>query len=453
MNDTSTGRLAGWKEIARYLNTSVRTAQRWEQELGLPVHHTGSSKGYSVFAFEEEFEAWLKRSKGNGVHIREQSGPATETDFETQASRLPLRKLLAIVAIAVVAPGGLFAVIRFRAGQTPKVSLVTFSGRQLLAWSNGKVLWSYDLGQMTRDLRPQDLNRTTHILPSGEVIAAAPLLQTEAGGSSTDAVYYLSSTGKLLWRHVFADRVHFGGEECGPQWIVGALMVTGDGAHWSAWCTVCSQPTSVSMVVNIDSSGNTARYFVNYGHLWRLSELWVPGGPYLLAGGINNESDDAALAVLAEGKPSGRSPQTGALSDCDSCPEGQPYRYFLFPRSEVIRVTGPPYNNVDGIAVMGSQIHVVTAEGREPEGGRWAVYNLSAGLVPKSVFFSDHYRFAHEQLSAEGKIKHTLAACPERLQPITVREWSSAEGWRNIALPPIESRVPNRLDSKELARK
>ena len=169
MNDTSTGRLAGWKEIARCLNTSVRTAQRWEQELGLPVHHTGSSKGFYVFAFEEEFKAWLKGSKGNGVQAREQPGPGAETDFETQASRLPLRKLLAIVAILVVAAGGLFVVIRFRAGHTPKVSLVTFSGRQLLAWSNGKVLWSYDLGQPTRNLRPEDLNRTIHILPSGQV--------------------------------------------------------------------------------------------------------------------------------------------------------------------------------------------------------------------------------------------------------------------------------------------
>jgi hypothetical protein len=205
------------------------------------------------------------------------------------------------------------------------------------------------------------------------------------------------------------------------------------------------------MVVKIDSSANTTRHFVNYGHLNRLTELQVPGGPYLLAGGINNESDDAALAVLEEGKPSGRSPQTGALSDCDSCPPGQPYRYFLFPRSEVIRVTGPPYNGVEDIAVMGSQIQVMTSEGREP--GRWAVYDLSAGLVPQSVFFSDHYWFAHEKLSAEGKIKHTVVACPERLQPITVREWSPQEGWKNTALPPIAPNVPNHLASKELAKK
>ena len=30
--------LQGWKEIATHLNKSVRAVQRWEQELGLPVH-------------------------------------------------------------------------------------------------------------------------------------------------------------------------------------------------------------------------------------------------------------------------------------------------------------------------------------------------------------------------------------------------------------------------------
>jgi hypothetical protein len=43
----------------------------------------------------------------------------------------------------------------------------------------------------------------------------------------------------------------------------------------------------------------------------------------------------------------------------------------------------------------------------------------------------------HERLSAEGKIKHSLDACPERLKPIAVREWSPEAGWKDFALPPI----------------
>ena len=44
-------RLNGWKEIAGFLGKGVRTVQRWERELGLPVHRLGREGGEIVFAF------------------------------------------------------------------------------------------------------------------------------------------------------------------------------------------------------------------------------------------------------------------------------------------------------------------------------------------------------------------------------------------------------------------
>ena len=51
-------RLDSWKAIAEFLGRSLRTVQRWHDLNGLPVHHFGGRKG-SVFAFEEEIDAWL----------------------------------------------------------------------------------------------------------------------------------------------------------------------------------------------------------------------------------------------------------------------------------------------------------------------------------------------------------------------------------------------------------
>ena len=51
-------RLDSWKAIAAFLGRSLRTVQRWHDLNGLPVHHFGGSKG-SVFAYEEEIDAWL----------------------------------------------------------------------------------------------------------------------------------------------------------------------------------------------------------------------------------------------------------------------------------------------------------------------------------------------------------------------------------------------------------
>jgi hypothetical protein len=51
--------LSSWKEIASYMSQSVRTVQRWEWYLGMPVHRPhGETKGRDI-AFPEELDQWL----------------------------------------------------------------------------------------------------------------------------------------------------------------------------------------------------------------------------------------------------------------------------------------------------------------------------------------------------------------------------------------------------------
>ena len=48
-----------WKEIAAYLKRSVKTCQRWETELGLPVHRPNHGTGARVVAYRDEIDRWL----------------------------------------------------------------------------------------------------------------------------------------------------------------------------------------------------------------------------------------------------------------------------------------------------------------------------------------------------------------------------------------------------------
>lgn len=58
-----TDRLDSWKEIAAYLNRSVRTVRRWEADEGLPVHrHMHRSLG-SVYAHKSEIDAWQQAAR------------------------------------------------------------------------------------------------------------------------------------------------------------------------------------------------------------------------------------------------------------------------------------------------------------------------------------------------------------------------------------------------------
>jgi hypothetical protein len=60
------GCLDGWKDIASYLGRDVRTVQRWEKSLGLPVQRVQDSKSGSVHAFRSEIDAW-RRERGRKI--------------------------------------------------------------------------------------------------------------------------------------------------------------------------------------------------------------------------------------------------------------------------------------------------------------------------------------------------------------------------------------------------
>ena len=56
------GVLNSWKEIATYLGRGVRTVQRWEAELQLPVHRPRGKNRSAVMAFRAELDQWLSRT-------------------------------------------------------------------------------------------------------------------------------------------------------------------------------------------------------------------------------------------------------------------------------------------------------------------------------------------------------------------------------------------------------
>ncbi|HKR97371.1 MAG TPA: hypothetical protein VJW55_18495, partial [Candidatus Angelobacter sp.] len=56
--------LNSWKEVAVYLGRGVRTVQRWEQELGLPVRRPRGKTRSAVIAFRNELDQWLQHTPG-----------------------------------------------------------------------------------------------------------------------------------------------------------------------------------------------------------------------------------------------------------------------------------------------------------------------------------------------------------------------------------------------------
>ena len=100
-NGSAGERLDSWKEIARYLNRSVRTLYRWEKEEGLPVHRHQHRELGSVFAYTAELDAWLNARRPDADRPAE--------DHQTAGPRRPtLAVALALVTVAAVVIGSTF---------------------------------------------------------------------------------------------------------------------------------------------------------------------------------------------------------------------------------------------------------------------------------------------------------------------------------------------------------
>lgn len=59
-NGHQQGILNSWKEIAQYLGRGVRTVQRWEAELGLPVRRPRGKRRSAVIAVTGELDRWME---------------------------------------------------------------------------------------------------------------------------------------------------------------------------------------------------------------------------------------------------------------------------------------------------------------------------------------------------------------------------------------------------------
>jgi len=53
---------SGWKEIANYLGKGVRTVQRYESQMRLPVHRPAARACSAVIATKVELDAWVTAS-------------------------------------------------------------------------------------------------------------------------------------------------------------------------------------------------------------------------------------------------------------------------------------------------------------------------------------------------------------------------------------------------------
>lgn len=80
--------LTGWKEIGNFVGRGVRTVQRWQTELELPVHRVRNSPRSPVFAFTSELDWWMQKRAMSNASTHPLVPPEHQTSFTIRKARL-----------------------------------------------------------------------------------------------------------------------------------------------------------------------------------------------------------------------------------------------------------------------------------------------------------------------------------------------------------------------------
>lgn len=433
----------------------------------MPVHRVPGGQRHGVFAYVSEIDAWMEgyADRVNGPAAAEaglegvRDSPGAQVQDSTEQSLpgspvvrprfgpdvLGLRRRVGLpVVAALLLAGGTIAVKRILSRHPQDPVRVTFAGSKALAWNEGgKLLWDYDFGSPVLDTTPPprsgfraveiaDLRGDGH-----KEVLLGSRVHIFGGQARSDGLYCLTAGGKLLWRVPFDFKLRFGGQDYAPTWEFYDLLVTGGEDHSKTiWCAAGQSPWWPGILLRLGADGHPVVRFVNSGHIEHLSSVTNSTGSYILAGGINNEYDCAMLAVLRADQPFAVSPQTaGSPFRCDNCQQGHPYRYFLFPRSELSKVAGAAYNEVNLIQVTPNGVEAMTWESDEGAAWDWVMYELSRDFDLRSASFSDSYWERYVRLKSAGGLKQFGGEPSELSRPVAVRVWAESTGWKQVQVP------------------
>jgi eukaryotic-like serine/threonine-protein kinase len=181
------GRLSSWKEIAAYLETSVRTVQRWERAERLPVHRHEHATVATVYAYTPEIDAWFVARSGNLQQGANE--PLQEKTAPKRLIILPFRLIQADPEIEFLSFGLADAITAVVSGLD---SLIVRS-----SMTAAKYVGDIDLKQVSKEAAVDLILLGTLLRSGNQLSVTAQLVEAESG------TVILSQNSKSGLRDVF----------------------------------------------------------------------------------------------------------------------------------------------------------------------------------------------------------------------------------------------------------
>lgn len=351
--DARPARLDGWKEIAAYIGRGVRTAQRWEKALGMPVRRQVTGSADTPYAVPDEIDAWrltvskLPKSDSYGVDKAAplgQSEPSDNGDPRSNLTAAPSAPPHAVfggvrhwtrIAVLFLAVGGLISgavYVWLPWIRTVNPHAIKAAGNTMTVFGpKGQELWAKSFDFPLTDLSsPVTLERQSRIVDidgDGRNEILVSLTAPENSG-----LFVFGPRGSLLFHDRVNRTVRFGSEAYGPSWVADRLYVPQRPGSVLASYHVWEEFAAV--IRETDVGGRLLGEYWSNGYVTGVARLPVNGSMVTFVGAAHNETGGASLAIFTRGL-GGSAPARTEKYRCTDCPPGHPDVFLVFPRARV----------------------------------------------------------------------------------------------------------------------
>jgi hypothetical protein len=315
--------LNGWKEIAAYLGKSVRSVQRWEATLGLPIHRIRTPDGQIVYSEPSEIDEWRRRLEApptpepedpaDPETLPEVSAPGREIGA---ATRWPARLWLLTAGVALLLIGILAG--RWISRPAPLAFSVEFAGRSLQGLNQkGDVVWSFEFD---RDLKQADPKpRLVDLEGDGAAEWVVPVRST-VRGTVSDAILCFSQGGALKWSVRPDQTLTYNGRSVSAPWSLLDFEVS-PAVPRRVWASF-TDGGGPNFIVEIKPSGSSSMRYFQAGPIYKLRHWQTPSGAFLVAGGFSAKHGRPSIVLLPEDGPAASFPfDPVGMSSRPSCTE------------------------------------------------------------------------------------------------------------------------------------
>jgi len=454
-NGAAADRLNSWKEIATYLGKGVRTVQRWEVQMGLPVRRLGREGGEIVYALKSEIDAWLLNG-GHGAEsdrAREapeappeaalprepaedgQAYPPGSPDLASpppaESPRFPAPRW-AWVVLALVGIAGMAMTLAQRSGTGGRLLTAgnpagaVFETGVLRAWDGeGREIWrlplpaSADARLDTRiTLDPVHEQRRIGVEDlDGDGRNEVLFIAVSPSGSG-DSLHVYNADGSLRFTHVPGRPVTWGPKVFKGFNANSLYFLRDPDGSLGLWVTSSHVSWFPSLLQRLSARGELLSEYWSNGVIRTIRPATLKGRRLLLVGAYNNETHGASLAFLDMDHPSGTAPAEKPDYRCLDCADADPAEFLVFPASDVVGelTAGGGSATVVDARLTGDDEVVVTVHqgGTRVPGEADPVsadlnYTLSAAdLQLKQLEVLWGYLKVHKTLEAVGRMKHAF---------------------------------------------